>query len=170
MYQRHLKYIYPDSIMRKIIIVFIILLAFQSCRITRHISENEFLLNKVHVVVDNKRIDADDLEPYIQQESNRRILYFMRFHLWVYNIFKPKNKDKGLFNYIATVVGEKPVVYDRFLAGKTKRQFEQYLKNRGYYNARVKDSIDKNGKKLDLYYLIETNEPYLIDTINYQFV
>ncbi len=156
--------------MRKTIIIFIVLLSVQSCRISRHIPENEFLLNKVHVVVDDKRIDADDLEPYVQQESNRRILYFMRFHLWVYNIFKPKNKDKGLFNYIATVVGEKPVVYDRFLAGKTKRQFEQYLKNRGYYNARVKDSIDRNGKKLDLYYLIETNEPYLIDTINYQFV
>ncbi len=170
MFGKPTNHVFHNIVVWKSLAIIIIFLLIQSCRITRHIPENDFLLNKVHVVVDNKQLDADDLEPYIQQESNRRVLYFLRFHLWVYNIFKPQNKEKGLFNYIATVVGEKPVVYDRFLAGKTKRQFDQYLQNRGYYNAHVRDSVAKNGRKLDLYYIIETNEPYLIDTIKYQFV
>jgi len=154
---------------RTLLLVLFVFAAVHSCRVTHHVPENEFLLNKVHVSIDNKRIDEDDLQAYVQQEPNRRILYFLRFHLWVYNIFKPQNRDKGLFNYIATVIGEKPVVYDRFLAGKTTRQFEKYLHNRGYYNAQVKDSVDKNGRKLDLYYMIETNEPYTISSVEYEF-
>ena len=154
---------------RTLLLMLFVFAAVHSCRVTHHVPENEFLLNKVHVSIDNKRIDEDDLQAYVQQEPNRRILYFLRFHLWVYNIFKPQNRDKGMFNYIATVVGEKPVVYDRFLAGKTTRQFEKYLNNRGYYNATVKDSTVKNGQKLDLYYMIETNEPYTISSIEYEF-
>ncbi|ALO16655.1 outer membrane protein assembly complex, YaeT protein [Salinivirga cyanobacteriivorans] len=154
---------------RTLLLMLFVFAAVHSCRVTHHVPENEFLLNKVHVSIDNKRIDEDDLQAYVQQEPNRRILYFLRFHLWVYNIFKPQNRDKGMFNYIATVVGEKPVIYDRFLAGKTTRQFEKYLNNRGYYNATVKDSTAKNGQKLDLYYMIETNEPYTISSIEYEF-
>jgi outer membrane protein assembly factor BamA len=164
-----------DNILFKILVLFIFLTAFlHSCRVTRHVPDNEYLLNKVHVELadkkeDNKKIDLDKLSVYIQQNPNRRVLYFIRFHLGIYNLFKPKNKEKGMFNKIATVIGEKPVVYDRFLAGKTMQQFEKYLHNRGFYNAEIADSIARNGQKLDLYYIIKPNEPYLIDSIGYEF-
>ena len=51
----------------------------------------------------------------------------------------------------------------------TTRQFEKYLHNRGYYNATVKDSVVKTGQKLDLYYTVETNEPYIISSVEYEF-
>ncbi|PLX19628.1 MAG: hypothetical protein C0599_10705 [Salinivirgaceae bacterium] len=169
-----------SNILFKILILFVILTAFlHSCRVTRHVPDNEYLLNKVHIEVENqdkakqkganKKFDKDKLNVYVQQNPNRRVLYFLRFHLGIYNLFKSKNKDKGPFNKIANVIGEEPVIYDRFLAGKTIRQFERYLQNRGFYNAEVRDSIATNGQKLDLYYLIKTNEPYLIDSVGYEF-
>lgn len=157
---------------RRLFLVFtIVFLAgfFYSCRVTRHVSENEYLLNSVHVKVDNNQIDAGDLNAYIQQKPNRKILHFFKFHLWVYNTFKPKTKERGLFYNIATVVGEEPVIYDRFLAGKTTRQFQKFLSNRGYYQASVFDSTDINGAKLDLYYIVKTNEPYVVDSVAYEF-
>lgn len=153
------------------LVFFIIILVglFYSCRVTRFVPENEHLLNSVHVKVDNKKLDASDLNAYVQQKSNRKTLQFFKFHLWVYNTFKPKKREHGLFNYIATVVGEKPVIYDRFLAGKTTRQFQQYLNNRGYYNATVYDSVTMDANKLDLYYIVKANQPYVVDSVAYEF-
>ncbi|MDA3865391.1 MAG: BamA/TamA family outer membrane protein [Salinivirgaceae bacterium] len=154
---------------RIVLLLMVFVGLFSSCRVTRHVPENEYLLNSVNIKVDNKKIDVDKLDAYVQQKPNRRILYFMRFHLWVYNTFKITRKDKGVFNYIANVIGEEPVVYDRFLAGKTTRQFEKYLQNRGYYHAQVRDSVVREGQKIDLYYIIKTNEPYIVNIVDYKF-
>ena len=41
-----------------------------SCKPTRWVGENEYLLKKNKVIVDNKEIDKKELSGYIRQKSN----------------------------------------------------------------------------------------------------
>jgi|BioPla2DNA2_1021312.scaffolds.fasta_scaffold15633_1 outer membrane protein assembly factor BamA len=137
------------------------------CNTTRFVPENEYLLDKVVLKCDNRKIDTDDLYGYVQQKSNKKVLYFLRLHLHIYNTLCNHN-EKGPIHWIGKTVGEKPVVYDRFLTQKTINQLEIFLANKGYYNAEVKDSLGYNDRAVTLYYIIRTNAPYTVKSINYQ--
>jgi outer membrane protein assembly factor BamA len=85
----------------------------------------------------------------------------------VYNILS-NQKDKGPLNWIGKTVGEKPIIYDRFLAQKTIDQLAIHLANKGYYNAEIKDSLVFGDRAVTVYYLVKTNQPYVIKGVNYQ--
>ncbi len=57
---------------------------FSSCNINKHLKENEFLLQKNNVKRNGTNIDRDELEAFIRQKPNRKILKLVRFNLWLY--------------------------------------------------------------------------------------
>jgi len=81
-------------------------------------------------------------------------------------------------------IGEPPVVYDPVLTKKTRNQLQFYLKNKGYYQSQIKDSLVflgkvheindklKNSKhcdtiyKVSVFYKITAGKPYLIDSVD----
>ena len=56
-----------------------------SCNVNSHLKENEYLLSKNTVKHNGTNIDNNDLEAFIRQKPNRKILKLVRFHLWLYN-------------------------------------------------------------------------------------
>lgn len=148
----------------KIIFFFILIIFFISCRSTRHLEKDEYLLNSVEIIIENKNISVSELSTYIKQNENTGIL---RTNLWIYNTFK--NKKWKWTNWISNTVGEAPVIYDENLTKKTCKQLKLYLKNKGYYYAEVKDSIFFNKKKANLFFLIKTKKAYFIKNIKYEF-
>jgi hypothetical protein len=58
---------------------------FSSCNINKHLKENEFLLQKNTIKQNGTSIDKSDLEAFIRQKPNRKILKLIRFNLWLYN-------------------------------------------------------------------------------------
>lgn len=113
-----------------------------SCSPTRKLAENEYLLkkNEVRVAKEGTNIDKSELEGYIRQKPNRKILGVFRFHLQAYNLGKSMSETK-FSNWLMNTVGEQPVIVDKQLAASTERQFEIYLANKGYFNATVTDTI-----------------------------
>ena len=109
----------------------IILIGIVSCRPTKNVPEGYYLLNKYKLKCDDKSIDTDELESYIKQKPNKRMLEVFRFHLGVYNMFHKKGSKK-LRRKIAEIVGEEPVLYDDYLKTKSSKQIKIYLKNKGY--------------------------------------
>lgn len=142
---------------------FLIAIAF-SCSTVRYVPENSYLLNKVDVKTDNKEIDNQEVYSYIKQKENLKILGFIKFHLWLYNLSSRKKEDGWLKK-----IGEEPQIYNEFLTQRSFIQLKQYLHNKGYYNASITDHINKNEKrkKLNLEYDIRTGEPYRIAQIKY---
>lgn len=128
--------------------------------------EDEYLLEKVDVKVEPKAIKKDEFELYIQQNPNREILNWFKFHLSVYN-FSKRGRQGKLRQWTERVVGEPPVIYDPYLTDKTINQFHQFLRNKGYYHASVRDSIRIRKKKLYLNYLVKLNDPYRINKVEY---
>jgi len=135
-----------------------------SCNSTRFVPEGKYLLNKITVKVDDKNLKKEELKTHIRQKENLRILGFLKFHLWVYNLSSGKKENDWLKQ-----IGEPPVFYDEYQTQRSKDQLLISLKNKGYYNAVVFDSLERdNGKrKLNLTFDIQARQPYRIRNYAY---
>ncbi len=138
-----------------------------SCHPAKNIPDGHYLLNKYKIECNNKKIDKEELDAYIKQKPNRRILAVFRFHLGIYNLFF-KPDAKKIRRKIADIVGEEPVIYDEYLKEKSAKQLKIYLKNKGYYYAEVKDTAIIKNKKANVVYQIKTGNPYRLRQIQYK--
>lgn len=154
-------------IAKSYIIFLVVALTIISCRPTRFVPENEYLLNRVKVKCDNKNIDLEQAESYIKQKPNKRILLLLRFHLTVYNIAH-LGKERKWKTKMGSIVGEEPVILDPVKTNKSCSQIKSYLRNKGYFYSLVKDSINIKGKKAKLTYSIKTGNPFVINNVSYQ--
>ena len=135
------------------------LIVLASCNSTRFVPEGKYLLNKISVKADDKSLKREELKLHIRQKENLRILGFLKFHLGVYNLSSGTKANDWLKR-----VGEAPVLYDAFQTQKSKEQLLIFLKNKGYYKAVVKDSLEINQarKKVNLIFDIKAGNPYRI--------
>lgn len=146
-----------------------VILFFSSCGPSRYVPEKQYLLNSSTVKVDDKNVDTEPLYNYIKQKPNKKLLYLFRFHLWVYNVANSGRKWKWK-RKIGDIVGEKPVLYDDYYTKKSSRQIAIYLKNKGYYNAKVRDSvIYYNNRTADVIYVVDAGKPYRIKDVDFKF-
>ena len=118
------------------------------------------------VKCDNKKINLEEAESYVKQKPNKHILMFFRFHLMVYNIAH-LGKERKWKTKLGNIVGEEPVIFDQAKADKSCKQITSYLKNKGYYNAHVIDSIQLKRKRANITYTIKSGTPYRINKIAY---
>ncbi|MBI2268831.1 MAG: hypothetical protein HYU69_00580, partial [Bacteroidetes bacterium] len=184
--------------MKKIIFLSVsfIALFICSCGPTRKLTEGQHLLSEVKISEDKNAIDKSEIEAYIKQKPNRKILGAIRFHLWLYNLAneekvkqkkeawlrkreaensiriakgkKPKPADKQLFGEWLMEVGEAPVVYDSILSRNSSKQIHLFLNGKGYFYNTVRDSAVLKHKRAKVIYNIEAGKPYKIRKINYE--
>ncbi len=130
-----------------------------ACNSTRFVPEGKYLLNRITVNVDDKNIKREELKTHVKQKENLRILGVLKFHLGVYNLSSADKENDWLKR-----IGEAPVLYDEFQTQRSKEQLQIYLKNKGYYNAVVNDSlkVDEKKRKLNLMFDIQARQPYRI--------
>jgi len=133
------------------------------CNMTRYVPDGKYLVNDIDYKVDNRQINKEELSTYVRQDENLKILGFFKFHLWLYNLSR-KDKPNGWLKEI----GEPPAVYDELLVNKSISQIQQYLYNKGYYQAQVTNRVDLKSKKANIVFSVETGRPYLIQNITYR--
>ena len=140
----------------------ILLLGIASCNPTKYVPGEETLLNENHIILNNEGIQKSKLIPYIKQQPNKKI-FGARFHLGLYNLSKLDKEN--WFNKWLRNIGEEPVIFDPFAAAKTKEQLKSYVASKGYFDARVTDTISTSRQKTDVYYNIELKPPYTVRNI-----
>jgi len=148
------------------IILFPVFLLVISCRVTKYVPEDEYLLNKYKLEAEELEFNKRELEDYIRQKPNKRVL-FWKFYLSLYNLSDP-GKDNGFNNWLREI-GEPPVIFEEELMRKSTQQLELFLKNKGYYHADVNDTVVFNGRMARVEYHVEPNTPYRIRDISYFF-
>lgn len=187
-----LSFIFRSAFCLALVAYSIILLS--SCRATRKLSDNEFLLVKNKIEVDSGKVDKEELAKFIRQKPNRRIVGFIRFHLWVYNLVdldkvevrkkelkekreaknqkriarnkEPKDPRRSFGEWMLGI-GEAPVIIDSILTLSTQNQFQNYLYNKGYFNAEVFHKVDYKRKKARVTYSIRPHSAYTVKEIVY---
>ena len=137
-----------------------------SCSPARYVPESSYLLNKNKIIVKPKKIDRSQLEDYLQQKPNKRILG-LRLNLFYYNLSN-LNKKRWPHNWLRKI-GEEPVVYDPYLTERTIEQFKMYLENKGYYEAKVSDTVRFENRNARITYQINPGTPLRIRKIYYLF-
>lgn len=153
-----------------------IILLIASCKSTKLVGEDEYLLNVVEIQCDNPNIDESDLKASMKQMPNHKTLGFLKFHLWTYNLTHPKDTSKHppkFIKRIGEVVGESPVIYKSSLHYKSLQNLENYLQKKGYYEFEINDSLiinQKDEKKASLKFKISAEQPYTIHSITYDII
>nr|WP_321451669.1 BamA/TamA family outer membrane protein [uncultured Carboxylicivirga sp.] len=147
--------------------VFIFLIFIWGCSTTKYVPEGSYLLNKVEIDNSAKDLSQEELKGYLRQKGNIKILGFWRFHLGLYNL-SGRDGNKG-FNKWLRRIGEEPVLYDEVLKLKSNEQLSLYLRNKGYFNAQVTDTvIQTSDKKVRVRYSINPGQRYSLNNVSYR--
>lgn len=109
-----------------------------------------------------KNINNEDLKGYIKQKPNKRVMG-VKFHLGLYRI------GNVVFKKWLKRIGEPPVIFDTALVTKSKKNLSVFLQNKGYYNAKITDSIWYKKHRAYVKYKIIPRKPHLVDTCSYFF-
>ncbi len=158
--------------MKKVSFYLFIFLIIVSCNSVKRVAEKELLLKSTTILVDGKRNTISELNDYVLQKQNSKILG-LPLSLYFYNIGNPNNPKtpkewaklhpkkynfyKSLFSEKQSIGvanssinlnnwflknGESPVVIDDIKTKKTARNLKVYFKNQGYFKAIVTTNKD----------------------------
>jgi outer membrane protein assembly factor BamA len=138
-----------------------------SCSQTRFVPEQQYLLNKVNLEIDDPDVNKEEAKSFVRQTENYKILGFLKFYLLLYNMSSKKKTDDWLKR-----IGEAPQLHDEVLVERSVDQLKQYMDLKGFYRAEISSelSLKEKKQKADLKFKIKTGDRYLIKRINYHFV
>lgn len=145
----------------RLIFACLLIILFSACNLTKYVPENEYLLEKVSLKSDNKKLDKSELKSYLRQQPNAGMFGVLRLELGIYNA-SGKDSTKWL-NRILKRIGEEPVIYDPSLTSISTQQLQLALINKGYVHAKVENQVSKENKKARVEYIIQSNEPYRLN-------
>jgi len=161
------------------------------CSPTKYLKENEYILKKNNIVVDDKRIDRSEVNNYTEQKPNRTILGFP-LYVALHNMVNPekeiardikraeklkeknrKREIKGrklkenpfyLSRWWQKTVGTEPAIFHKGSINESKVSMNAYLRNLGFYESAISDSIylKEQGKTAKVDYYITAGTPYRI--------
>ena len=147
-----------------------------ACNVTNLLPEGSYLLSKVTIEEDKATpreeritVDKDDIDAYVRQSPNKRILG-MDFYVWVYEHANP-DKDNW-WNRFKRKIGEEPVLLDMSKTEKSINNLTTYLHTRGYFSSKVECHIDttRRARRAEATYTIHQGLPTRIDSISYEFL
>ena len=137
-----------------------------SCSSTKYVARDEYLLDRVKVSVDGEGVNRGELKRAIRQRPNTRILGTLRFHLGLYNL-SGRDSDKR-FNRWLRRIGEAPVIYDSTLTFQSVQQMMLYMQNKGFYQARVADTVTCRGQKAKVTYRVTAGPRTFIQQLHFR--
>lgn len=142
------------------LIILATLLILSSCSSVKFVQEGEFLLDKVEVKSDSKRLKPADLEPYLRQKPNLRVfgLYTMQLHIYA---LSGRDSTKRINRFIRKV-GEPPVIFDRDETARSLTEIRKVAQNRGFLNAEVDTTIHYKNRRAKITYSLQSGLPYRI--------
>jgi outer membrane protein assembly factor BamA len=108
----------------------------------------------------------EDLEPYVQQHPNKKLLGLFRTNIAFYNMGS-HGKETKFKKWLRNKIGTAPVLLDTSLVSVTLKQMSLYLGNKGYFHSMVTDSIRYKKKKASVEYHIQTSNPYKVRNLFY---
>ncbi|MDE6511676.1 MAG: outer membrane protein assembly factor, partial [Muribaculaceae bacterium] len=143
------------------------------CSSSRHVPDGSYLLDKVNIRVDStgksEQLDLTEMQAYLRQLPNHRMLWSIKFRLGFYNM--SGQDTTNWWNRWMRKLGEPPVIYDPALSKASSDQLLQYLASKGYFNADVGvDSVkNEKKKKIELTYRLTPGPRKTISKMEYEF-
>lgn len=150
----------------KIISSLSLLLVLYSCSATKFIPEGYYMLDRVNVQSEDKRVKANFLKGYIRQHPNSRWFSLVKVPMGPYAL-SGKDSTKAINRFLQRI-GEMPVVYDSLEAERTRVSIEAAVRNMGYLQARAETETQIKGKKIKVNFRVIPGELYKIRNFTYE--
>jgi outer membrane protein assembly factor BamA len=154
----------------KLFLLAVIIFTAVSCNPTKYVPSGELLLNSNELAIDEQNeplpatVSRGAMKPYIRQQPNKKI-FGVRFHLGLFNLSNI-GKERWPHGWLRRI-GEEPVIFDEMAATRSAGQIQSYLSSKGFFNARVKDTVRVTGSEARVVYEINPGKPYIISDIRY---
>lgn len=138
-----------------------------SCSSTKYVPEGYYLLNKVDVKVEPEkgRTNVGELRSYVRQQGNSRWFSTLKIPLGTYSL-SGRDSTKWI-NRILKSMGEAPVLYDSIRTQQSCRDLRAKMFGDGYLDAGVYTRTAVKGKKINVTYIVNPGERYIIRDVRY---
>ena len=136
------------------------------CSATKFIPEGYYMLDRVNVQSEDKRVKANSLKGYIRQHPNSRWFSLVKVPMGPYAL-SGKDSTKAINRFLQRI-GEMPVVYDSLEAERTRVSIEAAVRNMGYLQARAETETQIKGKKIKVNFRVIPGELYKIRNFTYE--
>ena len=162
---------------RNYIYLLLIITIFSSCAPSKFIKEDGYLLSNNKIVCDSKLIDKSDLNNLIKQDPNGRFLG-IKWGMYFYSFSEVGDNDSVNFlsRRVFRTLGSKPVEINHKLTKNSVEDMRIYLKTKGVFNAKVKDSLSlvrrwyapwtKYKTRRNVNYVVEIPERYKVNNFS----
>ncbi|SFS59980.1 translocation and assembly module lipoprotein TamL [Lutibacter maritimus] len=104
------------------------------------------------------------LDNIIRPKENKSILG-MRPGIFFYNLFDKVEKDKGFKHWVKYRLGEAPVLMSDVDLDYNKKVIQNYVENKGFFNANSKVDSTRKGKKAEVDYAVKLGNQYKIKSV-----
>ena len=155
------------SIIHILIVLLPLIILFYGCSSTKHLKEDELLLNKVKITSTNGLIKSSEYRSYIRQEANSRWFNLSKVPLSIYNI-SGKDSTKAI-NRMFRRIGEAPVVYNHEMTEYSEQTLVSAMNSRGYLHAKVSTDTIIKKKKVNLTYILNPGKRSYIKQVQFLF-
>lgn len=153
-----------SRVIRYISLLIIVLLS--ACSATKYVPENKYLLDNVRIKSDIKNFKSTELKTFLRQTPNSKMFNLISFNLGIYNL-SGNNTDVWINRFLKRI-GNPPIIFDSTLTERSEVELQRFFKNKGFENAQVESSVVFNKRKAKVTYNIISNNPYVINTIEYR--
>ena len=147
--------------------------ALASCGVTRYLPEGERFYNGALIILQNDSLDkkqkkalAGSLNSLIRPVPNKKLLGVKTKLWWYYKAGNPKN-DKSLKGWMKNKLGEPPVYLSMTNPKNTRAVLENFLENKGYFQATVKDSLISDSTQGKYLYTVIPGHRYTIRQVSF---
>ena len=153
------------------LIYLILILLFSACSNLKYLKDGELLYVKGKVDVEGEKISRserkqleDNLEKLLRPRPNSKILG-LRPKLYFYNIAGKPSKEKGIRYWLKNKMGEPPVLFSQVNMEYNTDLLQNYVENKGYFNAQTSSDSTLKNKKVTAEYSIILNNQFLIKEV-----
>ena len=141
------------------------LLLLGSCRTSRFIPEDSYLLTATSVSSEGRNVRTDELQAYLPQRPNSKWFSIFNVPLGLYSLSGRDSTKR--FNRFLRQLGEAPVIYDRERALQACDNMKLSVRNQGYLNAEVRLQEKPKGNHMRVAYRIIPHHRYYIRNISF---
>jgi outer membrane protein insertion porin family len=150
---------------------FLLILFTTSCSNTKYLTEGEFLYTGAKIELQDKVTSKkernnlkSELQKLVRPKPNSTLLG-IRTKLWIYNLAGTPKKEKGLRYWLKNKIGEAPVLMSQVDLVNNKNLLQNYVENKGYFNAKISIDTTLKAKNKAIIYTVNPLTQYKIRAI-----
>ncbi len=158
---------YPVNIRKKSVLALMLLLFLSSCTVSRYIDDNTALLQSNRTVFKGIPSTVEKENYLLEIEQLYRQKGITPFNAWRYYYLSRPRKDTSALAQYLLKRSRKPDIYSEEEARLTSKSINNYMIQRGYFNAQTTHSMTSKGHWSTVTYTVEAGKRYVIDTLGY---